>query len=106
MTCFPAEYSFVLFEEIDRISQQSFFCLQVLEDIEKKKEKRAEEIKNELKERLREASEEERDAIVLEYAKKMQDANDELDDEKKRRLKDKRAKLKEERMKKRRAMMK
>ena len=85
--------------EIKQISE-------VLEDIEKKKEKVAAQIKEELKQRLKEAkTEEEREAIILEYAKKLQDAANDLQDEKIKRLKDKRDKLKKERMNRKKELM-
>lgn len=78
----------------------------ILEDVEKKKEKIASDIKQELKERLKEAkTDEEREEIILEYAKKLQDAANELQDEKVRRLKDKREKLKKERMSRKKDLM-
>ena len=78
---------------------------EVLEDIQNKKEKVAARLKDELKEKLRSASEEEREDIILEYAKKLQDETNAIHNEKQRRLKDKRAKLKQERMNRRRELM-
>ena len=79
----------------------------ILEDIEKKKEKIAVELKEELRQKLKEAeSEEERENIILEYAKKLQEETNALQDEKVRRLKDKRSKLMRERMNRKNELIK
>lgn len=79
---------------------------EVLEDIEKRKEKVAADIKEKLKQRLKEAkSDEEREEIILEHAKELQEATNALLNEKSRRLKDKREKLKRERMNRKRELM-
>ena len=79
---------------------------QILEDIEQKKEKAAAEIKEELKQKLKEAeSDEERENLILEYAKKLQDTSNALQDEKVKRLKDKRNRLLKERMNKKKDLM-
>ena len=85
--------------EIKQISQ-------ILEDIEQKKEKAAAEIKEELKQKLKEAeNDEERENLILEYAKKLQDTSNALQDEKVRRLKDKRNRLLKERMNRKKDLM-
>ena len=79
---------------------------QILEDIEKKKETAAAQIREELKQKLKEAeSEEERESIILEYAKKLQETTNALQDEKVRRLKNKRDKLMKERMNRKRELL-
>ena len=80
---------------------------EILEDIEKKKEKVAAQIREELRQKLKQAeSEEERENIILEYAKKLQEETNALQDEKVRRLKDKRNKLMKERMNRKKELLK
>ncbi len=78
---------------------------ELLEDIEKKKDEMASEIKKSLVGKLRSASEDEREEIILQHAKELQDAANALELEKQQRLKDKRKKLKDERMKRKRELM-
>ena len=74
-------------------------------EFEQKKEKALTSLKEELREKLKRASsEEEKEALMMEYASKMTQVQDELEREKQKKLRDVRKQLKAERLKRKKEL--